>query len=142
MKIGQVVRRYNIPVNTLYFYINNGLLVPPRRSKQYIFDQHTLEELEWLLELKKLEFPLKTIHRLLSLRRISNFCSEEDQDELQAIFQEQAERLKGRGPRYPRPGSRWEENSSSWSGVPRPGPGPACRLPCCICCAVPIARES
>ena len=96
MRIGQVVRRYNIPVNTLYFYINNGLLVPPRRNGQYVFDQHTLEELEWLLELKKLEFPLKTIHRLLSLRRISNFCSEEDQEELRAIFQDQAEELKRR----------------------------------------------
>ena len=50
MKIGQVVQRYGIPVNTLYFYINNGLLVPPRRNSQYVFDPHTLEELEWLLE--------------------------------------------------------------------------------------------
>ncbi len=96
MKIGQVVQRYGIPVNTLYFYINNGLLVPPRRNSQYVFDPHTLEELEWLLELKELEFPLKTIHRLLSLRRISNFCSEEDREELRAIFQEQAEELKRR----------------------------------------------
>lgn len=96
MKIGQVVQRYNIPVNTLYFYINSGLLVPPRRNSQYVFDDHTLEELEWLLELKNLEFPLKTIHRLLSLRRISNFCSEEDQAELRAIFQAQAEELKRR----------------------------------------------
>ena len=96
MKIGQVVQRYGIPVNTLYFYINNGLLVPPRRNSQYVFDAHTLEELEWLLELKELEFPLKTIHRLLSLRRISNFCSEEDREELRAIFQEQAEELKRR----------------------------------------------
>lgn len=96
MKIGQVVQRYGIPVNTLYFYINNGLLVPPRRNSQYVFDPHTLEELEWLLELKELEFPLKTIHRLLSLRRISSFCSEEDREELRAIFQEQAEELKRR----------------------------------------------
>ena len=96
MKIGQVVQRYGVPVNTLYFYINSGLLVPPRRNSQYVFDQHTLEELEWLLELKELEFPLKTIHRLLSLRRISNFCSEEDRRELRAIFQEQADELKRR----------------------------------------------
>ena len=95
MKIGQVVQRYGIPVNTLYFYINNGLLVPPRRNSQYVFDPHTLEELEWLLELKELEFPLKTIHRLLSLRRISNFCSEEDREELRAIFQEQVQAPPG-----------------------------------------------
>lgn len=86
MKIGQVVKRYNVPVNSLYFYINNGLLVPPRRNSQYIFDDRTLEDLEWILELKQMDFPLKTIHRLLSLRRISNFCSEEDQNERKEIF--------------------------------------------------------
>ena len=73
MKIGQVVRQYHISLNTLYFYIHNGLLVPPRKNGQYVFDERTLAELEWLLELKEMDFPLKTIHRLLSLRRISNF---------------------------------------------------------------------
>ena len=77
MKIGQVVKDYGISVHSLYFYINNGLLVPPRRGSQYEFDQRTLEELALILELKQMEFPLKTIHRLLSLRRISNFCSRE-----------------------------------------------------------------
>lgn len=86
MKIGQVVKRYGISVNSLYFYINNGLLVPPRRNSQYIFDDRTLADLEWILELKQMDFPLKTIHRLLSLRRISNFCSEEDQNERKDIF--------------------------------------------------------
>ena len=38
MKIGSVVRKYNIPVNRIYFYINNGLLVPSRHNNQYDFD--------------------------------------------------------------------------------------------------------
>ena len=62
MKIGQVVRQYGIPVNSLYFYINDGLLVPPKRNKQYVFDERTIEDLEWILELKEMKFPLKTIH--------------------------------------------------------------------------------
>ena len=86
MKIGQVVREYGVSVNTLYFYINNGLLVPPRRNHQYVFDERTIEDLKWILELKELEFPLKTIHRLLSLRRISNLCSEEDRADLTEIY--------------------------------------------------------
>lgn len=87
MKIGQVVRQYHISLNTLYFYIHNGLLVPPRKNGQYVFDERTLAELEWLLELKEMDFPLKTIHRLLSLRRISNFYSEEDQNELRGVYE-------------------------------------------------------
>lgn len=93
MKIGHVVQKYGIPVNRLYFYINNGLLVPPKRNNQYIFDEHTIEELEWIIELKEMQFPLKTIHRLLSLRRISNYCSEEDQIELRNIYLEHSKSL-------------------------------------------------
>ena len=119
MKIGQVVQRYGIPVNTLYFYINNGLLVPPRRNSQYVFDPHTLEELEWLLELKELEFPLKTIHRLLSLRRISSG------------------RLTS-----PPPAGGWGGSSSSWSASLPPASGRGCRCPCWACCAAPTAGGS
>lgn len=94
MKIGHVVQKYGIPVNRLYFYINSGLLVPPRRNNQYSFDERTIEELEWILELKEMKFPLKTIHRLLSLRRISNLCSEEDQMELRNIYLDHSEALR------------------------------------------------
>lgn len=96
MKIGQVIRQYHIPLNTLYFYIRNGLLVPPKKNNQYVFDQRTLTELEWLLELKEMEFPLKTIHRLLSLRRISNFYSEEDQNELRSIYENHMRELQNK----------------------------------------------
>lgn len=96
MKIGQVVKEYGISVHSLYFYINNGLLVPPRYNNQYVFDQKTLDELALVLEWKQMEFPLKTIHRLLSLRRISNFCSREDQEERARIFLDHEEHLKRR----------------------------------------------
>ncbi|HHW94480.1 MAG TPA: MerR family transcriptional regulator [Mogibacterium sp.] len=86
MKIGKVVKKYGIPVSSLYFYIKNGLLVPPRRNNQYIFDERTQSDLELIQELKEMDFPLKTIHRLLSLRRISNFYSEEDRIERRDIF--------------------------------------------------------
>lgn len=88
MKIGQVVKKYGISANSLYFYINNGLLVPPRRNSQYVFDERTLDELKLILELKQMELPLKTIHRILSIRRISGFCSQEDRAEIRRIYVE------------------------------------------------------
>ena len=94
MKIGQVVKNYGISANSLYFYINNGLLVPPRKNNQYIFDQRTIEELKLILELKKMEMPLKTIHRILSLRRISGFCSQEDRAEIRRIYEEHDRNLR------------------------------------------------
>ena len=94
MKIGQVVKKYGISSNSIYFYINNGLLVPPKRNSQYVFDQRTLEDLKLILELKQMEMPLKTIHRILSLRRISGFYSQEDRAEIRNIYGEHDKKLR------------------------------------------------
>ena len=59
MKIGQVAQRYGISRDNLYYYINYGLLVPPRMDKQYVFDDETLSDLERILELKELGFTLQ-----------------------------------------------------------------------------------
>ena len=42
MRIGKVSELYHISVDNLYYYINYGLLVPPRPKGQYLFDQATL----------------------------------------------------------------------------------------------------
>ena len=75
MKIGQVAQRYSISRDNLYYYINYGLLVPPRMDKQYVFDDETLNDLERILELKELGFTLAEIHHILSLFRISDRLS-------------------------------------------------------------------
>ena len=49
MRIGKVSELYHISADNLYYYINYGLLVPPRPKGQYVFDQATLKDLEWIL---------------------------------------------------------------------------------------------
>ena len=44
MRIGKVSELYHISVDNLYYYINYGLLVPPRPKGQYLFDQATLKD--------------------------------------------------------------------------------------------------
>ena len=56
MRIGKISELYHISVDNLYYYIKYGLLVPPRPKGQYVFDQATLKDLEWILELKELDF--------------------------------------------------------------------------------------
>ena len=53
---------------------------------QYFFDETTLKDLEWILALKKLDFSLREIHSILSLKRISNFADAEDLEELKELF--------------------------------------------------------
>lgn len=92
MKIGQVAQRYSISRDNLYYYINYGLLVPPRMDKQYVFDDETLNDLERILELKELGFTLAEIHRILSLFRISDMEKTGFREELRVIY---AKRRRG-----------------------------------------------
>ena len=87
MKIGEVSRRYGISKDNLYYYINFGLLVPPRSGSQYDFDPGTLEDLEMIQSLKDMEYSLKEIHRILSLHRISGLDNPQDRGELLSIYQ-------------------------------------------------------
>ena len=67
MRIGKVSEKYGISIDNLHYYINYGLLVPPKPKGQYVFDDATLKDLEWILNLKKLDFSLREIHIILSL---------------------------------------------------------------------------
>ena len=86
MRIGKVSELYHISADNLYYYINYGLLVPPRPKGQYVFDQATLKDLEWILELKDLDFSLREIHIILSLKRVSGFADPQDLTELKEIY--------------------------------------------------------
>lgn len=86
MRIGKVSELYHISVDNIYYYINYGLLVPPKPKGQYVFDEQTVKDLEWILELKELDFSLREIHVILSLKRISGLADSGDIEELKEIF--------------------------------------------------------
>ena len=59
----KVSEKYHISVDNIYYYINYGLLVPPKPRGQYVFDEQTVRDLEWILGLKELDFSLREIPR-------------------------------------------------------------------------------
>jgi len=87
LKIGQVSAKYGISADTIYYYINYGLLVPPRVGGQQQFDAQTLWDLELILELKNLEFTLREIHQIVSLYRISGLSHQQDVEDLRSFYQ-------------------------------------------------------
>lgn len=95
MKIGQVAKKFKIPVDNIYFYIKAGLIVPPKAG-QYNFDDKTVKDLELLLELKGMEFPLKDIHRILSILRVSRLEDQRDIDDIKQMYSRQGQRLEQR----------------------------------------------
>ena len=96
MKIGEVSRKYGISKDKLYFYINSGLLVPPKQNTQYVFNAETLSDLETILSLKTMDYSLKEIHRILSLHRISGVGNPQDRIELLRIYQAKRAEIMGK----------------------------------------------
>lgn len=88
MKISQIAKKYDISIDTINYYVSYGLLVPPRKGAQRIFDERTERDLEMILELRALEFTLQEIHRILSLYRVSSLASRQDAEDLRKLYTE------------------------------------------------------
>lgn len=93
MRIGEIAKTVDIPVNSVRYYINMGLLIPQNKNKQYIFNNEDLEDLKLILKLKALRFSLNDIHKILSLNRISNLSDRGDIEDYLQFFMEQKELL-------------------------------------------------
>lgn len=73
MKIGAFSKYFAVSQQTIRFYVNKGLLCPIVKNDRYDFTEIDIEDMRLLLKLKSFKFSLNSIHRLLSLKRLSNF---------------------------------------------------------------------
>lgn len=78
MKIGEISRRSNLSIATIRYYINTGLIVPVKKNTKYVFNQHDLQTVNFITQLKDMGFSIADIHRILSLKRVSNWVEPED----------------------------------------------------------------
>lgn len=76
LKIGDVSRLAGMPVKTIRFYCDQGVIHPNGRSegRYRIFDESVIDELSLVQSLKMMEFPLVDIKLILEARR-SGFCN-------------------------------------------------------------------
>lgn len=77
MKIGELSKRSGIGVETIRFYEREGLLLEPtRRPSGYrLFDEATVERLEYVRRAKDLGFTLGEIKELLELSFVQSHCN-------------------------------------------------------------------
>lgn len=75
MRIGEVAQQTGLPIQTIRFYCDQGLLEFITRSEGgfRLFDQRVFEDLDLIRSLKHLDTPLKQICELLQSRR-SGIC--------------------------------------------------------------------
>ncbi|MGO0061381.1 MerR family transcriptional regulator [Brevibacillus fluminis] len=94
MKIGAFAKHFDISIDTVRYYVDLGLLIPNKKESQLQFDQNCLEDMQMIIELKKLRFTLQEIHKVLSLRRITQFSDIEDLHFYVTLLQEKQRQLQ------------------------------------------------
>ncbi|WP_281680239.1 MerR family transcriptional regulator [Synergistes jonesii] len=94
MRIGTLSKKYNIPVDSLYYYIKVGLLVPLRKGKRYSIDDTCERDLKLIITYKQWGFSLKEIHSILTRYRISCTQQPEDVRDIIIMLQNKYEQLE------------------------------------------------
>lgn len=77
MKIGEFSKRHNITHDTVRHYIDIGLLIPRKDGHHYKFDDAHNEDILKIIELKKLDFSLIEIQKILNFNRLAGKNSKE-----------------------------------------------------------------
>lgn len=72
LKIGEVARRSGLPIKTIRFYSEEGLIHPIGRSEggYRLFGEEVFAELTLIRTLKAMEIPLQDVRRILDTRRL------------------------------------------------------------------------
>ncbi len=76
LKIGEVASRTDLPVKTIRFYSDAGLIHPSSRTDAgyRLFEPEVVAELSLIRTLKAMEIPLEDVRRILESRR-SGLCT-------------------------------------------------------------------
>lgn len=95
MKIGQFAKDFNVSIDTVRHYIEKGLLIPEKINTQYQMNTICLEDMALINELKLYRFSLKEIHKILSLKRLTNNGNNEDMSYFRNLLVEKKKQLIG-----------------------------------------------
>ena len=84
--MGPFSQYFSISQQAIRYYINNGLLCPSVKNARYDFSEKDIEDMELLLKLKSYRFSLADIHKIISLKRFSDFDDPTDLNNLIEIL--------------------------------------------------------
>ena len=70
MKIGEFSKKYNIPISTIRYYIEEGLITPKKNGAQYNFGELNEFEMQLLTDLRESAFSLEEMRQFVNISRI------------------------------------------------------------------------
>lgn len=93
MKIGEFSKKYHIPISTIRYYIDEGLVTPKKNGSQYSFNAFNEFEMEILMDLRESSFSLEEMRQFVNISRIFDEKDPARYKELKALFTEKKTRL-------------------------------------------------
>ncbi len=76
MKIGEFSKKVNLPVETIYYYINSGILYPFKNGYQYKFTDKDIDDVKKIKHYQSMGFSIREIIEILSIWHWSNNIEE------------------------------------------------------------------
>ncbi len=89
MKIGEFSEYFNLPIETIRYYINKGLIIPHVKNNRYYFNEKDIADMKLIIKLKSLKFSLNDIHKIISLKRLSNLDNPDELKDYISIMNDQ-----------------------------------------------------
>lgn len=93
MRIGEFANKHHLTIDTVRFYVNEGLLIPIKKGYHYQFNQQCSDDLTNILLLKNAGFSLQEIKNLILSENISTYAVEDWRKKCQEIFSKKQQEL-------------------------------------------------
>lgn len=93
MKISEYLKKTGMPLGTVRFYIQEGLLMPQRKGTQFVFTEQDIADLNEILSLKDAGFSIEDIHRIIAINRFSMEWEPDMKQEYLHMMQNQKQKL-------------------------------------------------
>lgn len=86
MKIGEFAKKYDVPISTVRYYIDEELLTAKKNGAQYDFDEINEFEMQILLDLRESAFSLEEMRRFINISRVFDENDPALYKELKSLF--------------------------------------------------------
>lgn len=93
MRIGDFARKHNISVDTVRYYLDLQLLLAEKDGAQYRFTEEDSRDLEEIMELKKLNFSLIEIQKILTYKRLASNKAKDFREHFKYFLEEKKREL-------------------------------------------------
>ena len=93
MKIGEFAKKYDIPISTVRYYIDENLITPKKNGAQYDFSKYNEFEMQILVDLRESAFSLEEMRQFVNISRVFDEKDPALYKELKALFNDKKARL-------------------------------------------------